>query len=189
MWSFRHRASRSAVRSPIGPGRVPVRNGRLPRSCALDGAYGHTGRSSSVGPATAPRPRGRGPGPAGRVRADLRGEARSSCSCRSDPHGSPGCSRFRCIANCGRIAHGWMVGSSAATVIAPLRQPPLWDDRGSASVTHRIEEMCRCPFTNEFATSSAMSATDHLSGTRLQARRLLVPHVPPMSRLARPQLQ
>jgi hypothetical protein len=35
-------------------------------------------------------------------------------------------------------------------------KPPQWDDHGSASVTRRIEEMCRWPFNNDFATSSAL---------------------------------
>jgi hypothetical protein len=71
----------------------------------------------------------------------------------------------------------------------PAPESPIGEDRGSASVTHRIEEMCRCPFTNDFATSSAMSAIDHPRGTLLQPRRPLLSDVPPMSRLARAELQ
>jgi hypothetical protein len=68
-----------------------------------------------------------------------------------------------------------------------LRQAPRGDDRNSASVTHRIEEMCRCHFTNDFANLSATSATDHPRGTRRQPCRPLLPDVPPMSRHARLQ--
>jgi hypothetical protein len=54
---------------------------------------------------------------------------------------------------------------------------------------HRIEEMCRCPFNKCFATSSALSATNHPLGALLEARRPLLPHVPPMLRLIRLEVQ
>ena len=63
----------------------------------------------------------------------------------------------------------------------------LWDDRASASVRRRIEEICRCPFTNDFATSSALSAADHPRETILPACLLLLPRVPPIARHARLQ--
>lgn len=46
--------------------------------------------------------------------------------------------------------------------------------------------MCRCPFTNDFATSSARSATDHPRATHRQPCPLLA-LVPPMSQRARLQ--
>ena len=63
----------------------------------------------------------------------------------------------------------------------------LWDDRASASVSAGLKEICQCLFTNDFATSSALSAADHSRGTILPACLLLLPRVPPIARHARPQ--
>ena len=84
----------------------------------------------------------------------------------------------------------WIVGSLTTTVMNSLRRPLSGDDRGSASVARRIEEISRCPFTNDFATLSALSAADHRRRTILPACRPLLPHVPPIpchARLQRPR--
>ncbi len=45
---------------------------------------------------------------------------------RSGRHGSPGCSRLRRSANCGRIARSWMVERSAENVSSRSGSPSYW---------------------------------------------------------------
>jgi hypothetical protein len=91
------------------------------------------------------------------------------------PPRGPGRSRPR---RHGRAGGPRTHGEAAARTRRSL--PPSTPPR-RASVTHRNEEMCRCPFKNEFATSSALPAANRPRRTCRQARRPLLTPRPPTS--------